>query len=318
MNEQEIESLVIERLKAKILNLDQQYSLNTQHISKEITSTEAEVKVLTRKISSAPKQNPILEFLYSNFFTSLVIFLGIILILQGQIIWTFVIGIIVSSLRFIVSYNPSTKTIKIRQKLEASQAELTIKLRNLKDSKDRLSLDLEHDKEELVNLSKYIINVLKARMQCKNLKTNLPYLILEEFNKIKARLSLGINYLEMPSFFTNAKFAVSQFKLSPDYQVCQLLSSYIEDTMTLYEYSIEAMRNKVYVTSDAWTTAESDIRLRAILKEQFSYTKTGEDRGQIVQTFWMLASQNVEKMQQILDTGDYMQFLNTRLNLSKV
>jgi len=311
VDEQEVVKIVGERLQVKLAALEQECSSKVQDIDSEIPKIEQKVASLTQRINTVPKQNPFLEFLYSEFFIFLVVLGGGILIWQGLWIWAVVIGIATIIIRLVLSSNSSSQIILARKKLESEKSESSNEMERLKRERERLLSNLELDKEELRQHADYIISILKARLQCKNLKTNLAYLVLEEFNRIKARLSLGIGYAELSEFFTPAKFAVSQFKMSPDYQVCQILSDHINDAMELYEYSIEAFRCKVYAESDPFGSSQTSSRLKNILKEKYFY-QSSED---LVQSFWTLASEEIEEIQQILDTGDYMQFLSTRLNL---
>lgn len=311
MDEQEVVKIVGERLQVKLAALEQECSSKVQDIDSEIPKIEQKVASLTQRINTVPKQNPFLEFLYSGFFIFLVVLGGGILIWQGLWIWAVVIGIATIIIRLVLSSNSSSQIILARKKLESEKSESSNEMERLKRERERLLSNLELDKEELRQHADYIISILKARLQCKNLKTNLAYLVLEEFNRIKARLSLGIGYAELSGVFTPAKFAVSQFKMSPDYQVCQILSDHINDAMELYEYSIEAFRCKVYAESDPFGSSQTSLRLKNILKEEYFY-QSSED---LVQSFWTLASEEIEEIQQILDNGDYVQFLSTRLNL---
>ena len=317
MNKQEIQDSVMERLKIKLSDLEQEYSPKITETVNEINTLEVKAMTLIKKINSMPKQNPIIEFLHSSSFILIPITIGIILLLQEQIVLLIFVGIFFIGIAMILSLMPSVNIIKSRQKLEANHNEIIFKIKNLKDSKDRVYSQLENDKQALVNRANYIISILTARLECENLKTKLAYLVLEEFSKIRDRLELGISYSEMASFFTNAKFAVSQFKLSPDYQTCELLSICIDEAMMLYQYSIEAMKNVYSTTTNAWETADSDTKLRRILRTQFNCVDTDGNREYLVQLFWRLASKKTDKIQQILDTSDYMQFLNSRLNLGQ-
>lgn len=316
MNEQEITAMVAGRLDARLTDLNQQYSLKIEEINNEMPILKEEIKSLDKKIKLIPEQNWMLEFFCSPLFFVIALITVIVLMSSG-LIWIAIITAVVSIfITMLLSSNPSVQAISSRQKLESNKSKVSEKLKNLESKKKLLSSELQDDKRALHTQAGYISSVLIARLQCKNFETNLAYLVLEEFNKIEARLSLGISYSEIASFFTNAKFAASQFKTSPDYNICPLLSNSIEEAMLLYEYSIEAMRNKAYSTADAWTTAVSTVELEKILKEDFGIS-VGTDRGNIVQAFWGLASDRVNQIQQILDKGDYMQFLNSRLNLGK-
>lgn len=255
-----------------------------------------------------------------NFFSgNFVLFLIVIIIIFLFLRLFLFAGIIVVTYFAIsigLASNPGTEKIVLKSKLMGQKKNIQEKYESLIKKKELLCSDLKNAEKELRTQAGYISYVLCARVQCTKLETNLVYLVLEEFNKIEARLSLGISYSEISGFFTNAKFAVSQFRISPDYKTCPLLSKNIEEAMLLYEYSIEAMRNKAYAQADSWSTSASTTKLKEILKNDFG-VNVGLDRGDIIQTFWRLASERVTQIQQILDKGDYMQFLNSRLNLGK-
>ncbi len=71
------------------------------------------------------------------------------------------------------------------------------------------------------------------------LQTNLAIEVLEQFMNLKARISVGIIYLDLQRGLGDTKLAVDKFERSSDSRVCPYLTELIKKAMFYYELAFQ-------------------------------------------------------------------------------
>ncbi|MFN6527225.1 hypothetical protein [Nostoc sp. ChiSLP03a] len=174
---------------------------------------------------------------------------------------------------------PAAKALAAKRQLEAEQKAEEEKLKILKQQEVQKTLKNN------------------AKIEIKNLQTNSSYVVINEFFKVNARLSVGVNYMDLPSVIASAKLATQQFEKSKDYNVCPYLSELIKKNMFYYELSFECFQRKFYNRILNNDLEQIIINLFPELKSKTIFNNFDT----IVQTIWMEASQCSDEIQAIIE-----------------
>jgi hypothetical protein len=83
----------------------------------------------------------------------------------------------------------------------------------------------------------------------KQLQTNLALEVLEQFLNLKARISVGIIYLDLQRFLGDIKVAIDKFERSPDSEVCPYLTELIKKIMFYHEFAFQCMEPTALLSS---------------------------------------------------------------------
>ena len=81
------------------------------------------------------------------------------------------------------------------------------------------------------------------------LQTNLAIEVLEQFMNLKARISVGIIYLDLQRGLGDTKLAVDKFERSPDSEVCPYLTELIKKIMFYHEFAFQCMEPTALLSS---------------------------------------------------------------------
>ena len=118
-------------------------------------------------------------------------------------------------------------------------------LKALQKAEEALQKAEEAEQEKLRQEEQKRILIEAAQSQAKLLTTNLAHTVLDEFRKLDARVSVGVNYLDLSSVIAPAKLATQKFEKSKYYKVCPYLSELISKNMLYYEISHECFQRNV-------------------------------------------------------------------------
>jgi TM2 domain-containing membrane protein YozV len=84
----------------------------------------------------------------------------------------------------------------------------------------------------------------------KQLQTNLAIEVLEQFLNLKARISVGIIYLDLQRFLGDIKVAIDKFERSSDSEVCPYLTELIKKIMFYHEFAFQCMEPTALLSSN--------------------------------------------------------------------
>jgi hypothetical protein len=157
----------------------------------------------------------------------------------------------------------------------------------------------EAEQERLRQEEQKRILIEEAQSQAKLLTTNLAHTALNEFKKVNARLSIGVNSMDFLGVITPAKFATQKFERSKDYNVCPYLSDLISKNMLYYEISQECFQQKV-------VHKPLDSQFKAILKADFPelkglFVSFGSDL--VINKIWQKAYHYSAEIEKILESS---------------
>jgi TusA-related sulfurtransferase len=154
----------------------------------------------------------------------------------------------------------------------------------------------ESEQERLRQEEQKRILIEAAQSQAKLLTTNLAHTALDEFRKVDARISVGVNYKDLSGVIAPAKFATQKFEKSKDYKVCPYLSELISNNMLYYELSQECFQKKV-------TYKPLNSQFQAILQTEFPELK-GVSLDSVISTIWQKADRYSDEIEAILESSD--------------
>ncbi|MEG5143131.1 hypothetical protein QUB27_10245, partial [Microcoleus sp. AT8-B6] len=201
-----------------------------------------------------------------------------------------VILAIAASIAYVKYQNtPTGKAAAAKRQLEA-----------LQKAEEDLQKAEEAEQERLRQEEQKRILIEAAQSQAKLLTTNLAHTALDEFRKVNARLSVGVNYMELSGVIAPAKFATQKFEKSTDYKVCPYLSELISNNMLWYELSQECFQEKVMHKS-------LNPQSRQILQAEFAelkgvFTSFGSDS--VISKIWQKAYAYSDEIEVILESSD--------------
>jgi len=154
----------------------------------------------------------------------------------------------------------------------------------------------EAEQERLRQEEQKRILIEAAQSQAKLLTTNLAHTALDEFSKVNARLSVGVNYMELSGVIAPAKFATQKFEKSQDYKVCPYLSELISKNMLCYELSMECFQLKVM-------KKPVSSQFKAIIQTEFPEVyDVGSDS--FINKIWQKAYSYSDEIEAILESSD--------------
>jgi hypothetical protein len=90
----------------------------------------------------------------------------------------------------------------------------------------------------------------KQTTENKQLQTNLALEVLEQFLNLKARISVGIIYLDLQRFLGDIKVSIDKFERSPDSEVCPYLTELIKKIMFYHEFAFQCMEPTALLSSN--------------------------------------------------------------------
>jgi hypothetical protein len=158
----------------------------------------------------------------------------------------------------------------------------------------------EAEQERLRQEEQKRILIEEAESQAKLLTTNLAHTVLDEFRKVDARVSVGVNYMDLSGVIAPAKLATQKFEKSKDYNVCPYLSQLISKNMLYYELSHECFQRRV-------NQKVFNQDLEQIIKTEFTELKGRSVYGNfdiVVSTIWAKASSYSDEIENILMPSD--------------
>jgi len=158
----------------------------------------------------------------------------------------------------------------------------------------------EAEQERLRQEEQKRILIEEAESQAKLLTTNLAHTALDEFRKVNARLSVGVNYNDLPGVIAPAKFATQKFEKSKDYNVCPYLSELISKNMLYYEVSQECFQQKV-------AHIPLNSQFKAILQAEFPELKgliISFSSDSVISKLWQKAYRYSDEIETILESSD--------------
>ena len=220
------------------------------------------------------------ELLSDNQWNVAFIILSVIAFLMISVNFTLaVILAIAASIAYVKYQNtPTGKAATAKRQLEALQKA---------EEAEQERLRQEEQKRILIEM---------AQSEAKLLTTNLAHTALDEFRKVNARLSVGVNYMELSGVIAPAKLATQKFEKSKDYKVCPYLSELISKNMLCYELSIECFQVKVMKTS-------LSPQFKAIIKAEFS-EQSGVGSDSFINKVWQKAYCYSDEIENILMSSD--------------
>jgi hypothetical protein len=158
----------------------------------------------------------------------------------------------------------------------------------------------EAEQERLKQEEPKRILIEEAESQAKLLTTNLAHTVLDEFRKVDARVSVGVNYMDLSGVIAPAKLATQKFEKSKDYNVCPYLSQLISKNMLYYELSHECFQRRV-------NQKVFNQDLEQLIKTEFTELKGRSVYGNfdiVVSTIWAKASSYSDEIENILMPSD--------------
>jgi hypothetical protein len=158
----------------------------------------------------------------------------------------------------------------------------------------------EAEQERLSQEEQKIILIEAAQSEAKLLTTYLAHTVLDEFRKVDARVSVGVNYMDLSGVIAPAKLATQKFEKSKDYNVCPYLSQLISKNMLYYELSHECFQRRV-------NQKVFNQDLEQIIKTEFTELKGRSVYGNfdiVVSTIWAKASSYSDEIENILMPSD--------------
>ncbi|MEG4505187.1 hypothetical protein QUA81_15350 [Microcoleus sp. F6_B4] len=253
------------------VNTTNQLSANNSYA--ETTQEQSSIQILNETST---------ELLSDNQWNAAFIILSVIAFFMLYVNFTLaVILAIAASIAYVKYQNtPTGKAAAAKRQLEALQkAE-------------------EAEQERLRQEEQKRILIEAAQSQAKLLTTNLAHTALDEFRKVDARISVGVNYRDLSGVIAPAKFATQKFEKSKDYKVCPYLSELISNTMLYYELSQECFQKKV-------TYKPLNSQFKAILQTEFPELK-GVSLDSVISTIWQKADRYSDEIEAILESSDHL------------
>ena len=197
-----------------------------------------------------------------------------------------VILAIAASIAYVKYQNtPTGKAAAAKRQLEA-----------LQKAEEALQKAEEAEQERLRQEEQKRILIEAAQSEAKLLTTNLAHTALDEFGKVNARLSVGVNYGDLLGVIAPAKFATQKFEKSKDYKVCPYLSELISKNMLCYELSMECFQLKVM-------KKPFSSQFKAIIQTEFPEVyDVGSDS--FINKVWQKAYSYSDEIEAILESSD--------------
>ena len=158
----------------------------------------------------------------------------------------------------------------------------------------------EAEQERLRQEEQKRILIEAAQSEAKLLTTNLAHTALDEFIKVNARLSIGVNYVDLAGVITPAKWATQKFEKSKDYNVSPYLSELISKNMLYYEISQECFQQKV-------AHKPLNSQFKAILQAEFPELKgslISFSSDSVISKLWQTAYRYSDEIETILESSD--------------
>jgi hypothetical protein len=158
----------------------------------------------------------------------------------------------------------------------------------------------EAEDERLRQEEQKRILIEEAESQAQLLTTNLAHTALDEFRKVNARLSVGVNYRDLSGVIAPAKWATQKFEKSKDYNVCPYLSELISKNMLYYEISQECFQQKV-------THKPLNPQFKPIIQADFPELKgviIFLSLDLVISTIWQKAYRYSDEIEKILESSN--------------
>ena len=227
------------------------------------------------------------ELLSDNQWNAAFIILSVIAFFMLFVNFTLaVILAIAASIAYVKYQNtPTGKAAAAKRQLEA-----------LQKAEEALQKAEEAEQERLRQEEQKRILIEAAQSEAKLLTTNLAHTALDEFGKVNARLSVGVNYGDLSGVIAPAKFATQKFEKSKDYKVCPYLSELISKNMLCYELSMECFQLKVM-------KKPFSSQFKAIIQTEFPEVyDVGSDS--FINKVWQKAYSYSDEIEAILESSD--------------
>ncbi|MEZ2235233.1 hypothetical protein [Microcoleus sp.] len=227
------------------------------------------------------------ELLSDNQWNAAFIILSVIAFFMLFVDFTLaVILAIAASIAYVKYQNtPTGKAAAAKRQLEA-----------LQKAEEALQKAEEAEQERLRQEEQKRILIEAAQSEAKLLTTNLAHTALDEFGKVNARLSVGVNYGDLSGVIAPAKFATQKFEKSKDYKVCPYLSELISKNMLCYELSMECFQLKVM-------KKPFSSQFKAIIQTEFPEVyDVGSDS--FINKVWQKAYSYSDEIEAILESSD--------------
>jgi TusA-related sulfurtransferase len=255
------------------VNTTNQLSANNSYA--EITQDQSLIQIINKTST---------ELLSDNQWNVAFIILSVIAFLMISVNFTLaVILAIAASIAYVKYQNtPTGKAATAKRQLEALQKA---------EEGEQERLRQEEQKRILIEM---------AQSESKLLTTNLAHTALDEFRKVNARLSVGVNYMDLSGVITPAKFATQKFEKSKDYNVCPYLSELISKNMLYYEISQECFQQKV-------AHKPLNSQFKATLQAEFPELKgliISFSSDSVISKIWQKAYRYSDEIEKILESSD--------------